>query len=99
MTCMVSQCICLLKPSRHAFWPKGACEFHACPLQAYEAVMFREALKTGWYDLLAARDAYRVACDERGLHRDLAARFLEARLLSPPGIGRRPSLLLRRPMS
>lgn len=41
--------------------------------------MFREALKTGWYDLLLARDAYRVAAGEHGLHRELIARFLEVR--------------------
>ena len=39
--------------------------------------MFREALKAGWYDLLLARDAYRVAAGEHGLHRDLVSRFLE----------------------
>ena len=41
--------------------------------------MFREALKAGWYDLLLARDAYRVAAGEHGLHRDLVSRFLEVR--------------------
>ena len=46
-------------------------------VQAYEGLMFREALKAGWYDLLLARDAYRVAVGEHGLHRDMVARFLE----------------------
>ena len=41
--------------------------------------MFREALKAGWYNLLLARDAYRVAAGEHGLHRDLVSRFLEVR--------------------
>jgi len=53
--------------------------------QAYQGLLFRDALKAGWYDLLIARDAYRIACDERGLHRDLVARFLEARARGLPG--------------
>ncbi|KAK9826880.1 hypothetical protein WJX81_003148 [Elliptochloris bilobata] len=53
----------------------------AATRQAYEGLMFREALKAGWYDLLLARDAYRVAAGERRLHRDLVARFLEVSTL------------------
>ena len=48
--------------------------------QAYDGMMFREALKAGWYDLHKARDTYRAHCAEEGLHADLALRFAEARV-------------------
>ena len=51
----------------------------ATPAQAYDGMMFREALKAGWYDLHKARDTYRAHCAEEGLHADLALRFAEAR--------------------
>lgn len=52
---------------------------------AYENLMFREALKTGWFELLLARDTYRLACGAEGMHRDLVQRFVEvsAVLLAP----------------
>ena len=52
---------------------------------AYEKMLFREALKVGFYELQAARDTYRVACGAAGMHRDLVARFVEvqAKLLAP----------------
>merc|ERR1719181_2389026 len=48
-------------------------------------MLFREALKVGFYELQAARDTYRVACGAAGMHRDLVARFVEvqAKLLAP----------------
>ena len=53
--------------------------------EAYENLMFREALKTGWFELLLARDTYRLACGAEGMHRDLVQRFIEvsAILLAP----------------
>ena len=48
----------------------------------YENMMFREALKSGYYDLQSARDAYRVQCDgDAGMRADLAARFIEVSTL------------------
>ena len=48
----------------------------------YENMMFREALKCGYYDLQSARDAYRVRCDgDAGMRADLAARFIEVSTL------------------
>ena len=44
----------------------------------YEKMMFRDALKTGFYDLQSARDAYRVICGgDKHMHADLALRFIE----------------------
>ncbi|XP_031557263.1 leucine--tRNA ligase, cytoplasmic-like [Actinia tenebrosa] len=50
----------------------------------YENMMYREALKTGFYELQAARDKYREVCT-KGMHRDLVFRFIEVQtlLLSP----------------
>ncbi len=38
---------------------------------AYDNMMFKEALKTGYYNLQNARDAYRAACGPHGMHKDL----------------------------
>ncbi len=46
-------------------------------MQAYDGMMFREALKAGWYDLHKARDTYRSFVQEEGMHKDLALRFGE----------------------
>lgn len=46
-------------------------------MQAYDGMMFREALKAGWYDLHKARDTYRSFVQEEGMHKDLALRFAE----------------------
>lgn len=46
-------------------------------MQAYDGMMFREALKAGWYDLHKARDTYRSFVQEDGMHKDLALRFAE----------------------
>lgn len=44
----------------------------------YKNMMYREALKTGFYELQAARDRYREGCMV-GMHRDLVFRFIEVR--------------------
>ncbi|KAF3444183.1 hypothetical protein FNV43_RR13873 [Rhamnella rubrinervis] len=53
--------------------------------QHYRGYMFREALKTGFYDLQAARDEYRLSCGSGGMNRDLVWRFMDVqtRLISP----------------
>ncbi|KAH7279053.1 hypothetical protein KP509_37G003200 [Ceratopteris richardii] len=53
--------------------------------QNYESMMFREALKTGFYDLQTARDEYRLSCGATGMHKDLIFRFMDVqtRLLTP----------------
>ncbi|GMH23076.1 hypothetical protein Nepgr_024919 [Nepenthes gracilis] len=53
--------------------------------QHYQNYMFREALKTGFYDLQAARDEYRFSCGASGLNRDLVCRFMDVqtRLITP----------------
>ncbi|KVH87486.1 Aminoacyl-tRNA synthetase, class 1a, anticodon-binding [Cynara cardunculus var. scolymus] len=51
----------------------------------YSENMFREALKTGFYDLQAARDEYRFSCGLVGMNRDLLWRFMDiqTRLIAP----------------
>ncbi|VFR01830.1 unnamed protein product [Cuscuta campestris] len=51
----------------------------------YKDYMFREALKTGFYDLQAARDAYRHSCGSGGMNLDLVLRFMDVqtRLIAP----------------
>jgi leucyl-tRNA synthetase len=53
--------------------------------QNYSNYMFREGLKSGFYDLQAARDEYRLSCGVGGLNRDLVWRFMDVqtRLLAP----------------
>ncbi|KAH9320447.1 hypothetical protein KI387_015086 [Taxus chinensis] len=53
--------------------------------QNYNTMMFREALKTGFYDLQAARDEYRLSCGLGGMNRDLLCRFMDVqtRLITP----------------
>ncbi|GAB2269236.1 hypothetical protein Dimus_004163 [Dionaea muscipula] len=53
--------------------------------QHYQNYMFREALKTGFYDLQAARDEYRFSCGASGLNRELVWRFMDVqtRLITP----------------
>lgn len=53
--------------------------------QNYQDCMFREALKTGFYDLQAARDEYRLSCGTGGMNRDLLWRFMDVqtRLIAP----------------
>lgn len=54
-------------------------------LIAYEDCMFREALKTGFYDLHSARDEYMHSCGSGGMNRDLLWQFmdLQTRLITP----------------
>ncbi|KAL6960297.1 leucine--tRNA ligase [Sarracenia purpurea var. burkii] len=51
----------------------------------YSDYMFREALKTGFYDLQAARDEYRFSCGSGGMNRDLLWQFMDVqtRLITP----------------
>ncbi|EPS70061.1 hypothetical protein M569_04699, partial [Genlisea aurea] len=46
---------------------------------------FREALKTGFYDLQGARDEYRISCGSAGMNRELLWRFMDVqtRLVAP----------------
>ncbi|KAM6148897.1 leucine--tRNA ligase, cytoplasmic [Erethizon dorsatum] len=52
--------------------------------QNYEKMMFKEALKTGFFEFQAAKDKYRELAIE-GMHRGLAFRFMEVQslLLAP----------------
>ncbi|CAG0882174.1 unnamed protein product [Darwinula stevensoni] len=52
--------------------------------QFYDQMLFKEALRTGFFELQSARDRYRELCLE-GLHLDLILRFIrvQALLLSP----------------
>ncbi|KAK6797085.1 hypothetical protein RDI58_004786 [Solanum bulbocastanum] len=43
----------------------------------YSEYMFREALKTGFYDLQAARDEYWLSCGSGGMNWDLLWRFMD----------------------
>ncbi|OVA14860.1 Aminoacyl-tRNA synthetase [Macleaya cordata] len=51
----------------------------------YNEYMFRDALKTGFYDLQAARDEYRFSCGLGGMNRELLWRFMDVqtRLITP----------------
>ncbi|KAI3879279.1 hypothetical protein MKW92_048286 [Papaver armeniacum] len=51
----------------------------------FDEYMFRDALKTGFYDLQAARDEYRFSCGIGGMNRDLLWRFMDVqtRLITP----------------
>ncbi|XP_061996181.1 leucine--tRNA ligase, cytoplasmic-like isoform X2 [Rosa rugosa] len=53
--------------------------------QNYSNCMFREALKTGFYDLQAARDEYQFSCGAGGMNRDLLWHFMDVqtRLITP----------------
>ncbi|KAI3840765.1 hypothetical protein MKX03_006501 [Papaver bracteatum] len=51
----------------------------------FNEYMFWDALKTGFYDLQAARDEYRFSCGISGMNRDLLWRFMDVqtRLVTP----------------
>ncbi|CAG8538744.1 7229_t:CDS:2, partial [Racocetra fulgida] len=53
--------------------------------KAYEDSFYRDALKYGFYELQTARDWYREATANEGMHKDLILRWIEvqALLLSP----------------
>ena len=50
----------------------------------YDKMMFKEALRTGFYEFQAARDKYREV-EIQGMHRELVFRFIEHQtlILSP----------------
>ncbi|XP_040597808.1 leucine--tRNA ligase, cytoplasmic [Mesocricetus auratus] len=48
--------------------------------QNYEKMMFKEALKTGFFEFQAAKDKYRELATE-GMHRELVFRFIEVQTL------------------
>ena len=45
--------------------------------KAFEGLLFREALKAGYYELQDARDRYRLACGFDGMRHDLALRYIQ----------------------
>ncbi|KAF8694955.1 hypothetical protein HU200_038064 [Digitaria exilis] len=45
--------------------------------KSYNRFMFRDALKSGFYDLQLARDEYRLSCGAGGMNRDLLRRFMD----------------------
>ncbi|XP_064483377.1 leucine--tRNA ligase, cytoplasmic-like [Ornithodoros turicata] len=47
----------------------------------YRQMMFKEALRTGFFEFQAARDKYRELCGANGMHRDLVFHFIEAQIL------------------
>jgi len=51
----------------------------------YEKLLFKEALKTGFFELQGARDKYRELCGEVGMSKTLVLRYLEVQaiILSP----------------
>lgn len=51
----------------------------------YNKMLFKEALKTGFFELQAARDKYRELCSEGGMHAELVTLYIEiqAKLMSP----------------
>ena len=53
---------------------------------AYDNMMFKEALKTGTYDLQNARDAYRLACGPHGMHKELVHCYIKVTFLTHPSL-------------
>ncbi|CAN6343368.1 unnamed protein product [Urochloa humidicola] len=53
--------------------------------KSYDLFMFRDALKSGFYDLQLARDEYRLSCGAAGMNCDLLWRFMDVqtRLITP----------------
>ena len=51
----------------------------------YEKLLFKEALKSGFYEMLIARDKYRELCGDQGMSRSLVRKYLEVQavMLSP----------------
>ncbi|XP_074147818.1 leucine--tRNA ligase, cytoplasmic isoform X2 [Sminthopsis crassicaudata] len=70
--------------------------------QNYEKMMFKEALKTGFFEFQAAKDKYRELAIE-GMHRDLVFQFIEVQtlLLTPicPHVCEHVWMLLGKPDS
>ena len=44
--------------------------------QNYEKMLYREALKTGFFEFQATRDKYRDIC-LNGMHKDLVFKYIE----------------------
>lgn len=51
----------------------------------YRKMLFKEALRTGFFEVQAARDKYRELCSEDGMHKDLVYEYIgiQALLMSP----------------
>jgi len=51
----------------------------------YDKLLFKEALKSGFFEMQGARDKYRELCGEMGMSRSLVLRYLEVQaiMLSP----------------
>ncbi|CAG9091449.1 unnamed protein product [Plutella xylostella] len=51
----------------------------------YNKMLFKEALRTGFFELQAARDKYRELCSDGGMHVELVVRYIatQAKLVSP----------------
>ncbi|KAJ1917024.1 cytosolic leucyl tRNA synthetase [Mycoemilia scoparia] len=49
--------------------------------QSYDKMLYREALKTGFYDFQAARDWYREVTSVEGMHTDLIQTMIERQVL------------------
>ncbi|XP_022705875.1 leucine--tRNA ligase, cytoplasmic-like isoform X2 [Varroa jacobsoni] len=47
----------------------------------YDAFLFKEALRTGFFEFQTARDEYRELCLLDGMHYDLVMRFIEVQVL------------------
>lgn len=51
----------------------------------YSKMLFKEALKSGFFELQAARDKYRELCSDSLMHADVVTLYIEvqAKLISP----------------
>ncbi|GAA98789.1 uncharacterized protein L969DRAFT_104263 [Mixia osmundae IAM 14324] len=49
--------------------------------KSYENAAYRDALKAGFYEFLLARDAYRDACADEGMHGELVEKYLRVQAL------------------
>lgn len=51
----------------------------------YSKMLFKEALKSGFFELQAARDKYRELCSDNGMHAGLVEQYIvtQAKLISP----------------
>lgn len=51
----------------------------------YTKMLFKEALRSGFFELQAARDKYRELCAEDTMHRDLVLQYIrmQALLMAP----------------
>ena len=71
-----------IHPARSPHQKGGSSSVSKCnlPLQAYEAMMFGQAVQAGYYVLQNARDEYRLACGPAGMHQGLVQDYLRVRL-------------------